>query len=86
MIDNERICSIVEKQKDRIENCDTLELIGLCKLYKNGECTCDKAVILQSLNELLLYQEMGSVDEVRKLKSQLQEMKNRAEECGLNLE
>lgn len=85
MLCNENITCIIKNLKEANKKCFENGDID-CSKVKSGECSCLDAINAQALEELLQYREVGTVDEVRKLKDQLQKLKDRAEDCGLFLE
>lgn len=66
MTENEAIEELKFSNEKCLEQCE-----GACSSRKNNDCACQDAVIERMLDELLQYREIGTVEQVRNQKENL---------------
>ena len=67
MTENEAIEELKFSNEKCLEQCE-----GACSSRKNNDCACQDAVIDRMLDELLQYREIGTVEQVRNQKHNLE--------------
>lgn len=67
MTENEAIEELKFSNEKCLEQCE-----GACSSRKNNDCACQDAVIERMLDELLQYREIGTVEQVRNQKHNLE--------------